>query len=74
MALQSIYFGPYLPQLLQQLWEAYPCDSPVYMSKLDISDAFHSCALRPADVGAFSYVVLPLPSDPAFYLCVELVL
>ena len=39
-----------------------------------MSDAFHRCPLRPADVGAFAYVVPPLPGDATTYLCVDLVL
>ena len=67
-------FGPCLPLILQNIWEADPKDGPVYLSKWDISDAFHSCVLRPSDIGEFSYVILPLPSDTDIYLCVDLVL
>ena len=67
-------FGSCLPRILQQIWEDDPQNGPVYILKWDISDAFHRCVLRPADVGAFSYVVPPLPSDTAIYLCVDLVL
>ena len=62
------------PRLLQQIWEDDPQDGPVYLSKWDISDAFHRCVLRPSDVGAFSYFVMPLPSNTAIYLCLGLVL
>ena len=44
------------------------------MSKWDISDAFHLCPLRAAHIGAFTYVVPPLPSDTTILLCVDLVL
>ena len=74
MAPQAMQFGPCLPHILQQIWEAGPQDGPVYISKWYIRDAFHRCVLRPADVGAFSYVVPPLPSNTAIYLCVDLVL
>ena len=57
----SMQFGPCLPHLLQQIWEADPQDSPVYLSKWNITDAFHHCVIRSANVGAFSYVVPPLP-------------
>ena len=70
----SMQFGPCLTRLLQQIWEADPQDGPVYLSKWYISDAFHCCVLRPADVGVFSYVVPPLSSVTLTYLCVELVL
>ena len=67
-------FGPCLPRLLQQIWEDDPQDGPVYLSKWDISDAFHRCVLRPADFGAFSYLLMPLPSNTAIYLCLGRVL
>ena len=67
-------FVPCPPCILEQIWEAYPQDGPVYIPKWDISDAFHCCVLCPDDVGAFSYVGPPLPSDTAIYLCVDLVL
>ena len=67
-------FSPCLPCILQQIWEADPQDGPVYLSKWDISNTFHYCVLRPANTGAFSYVVLPLPSNTGIFLCVDLVL
>ena len=70
----DMQFGPCLPRILQQIWEADPQDVSVYFSKWDIIDAFHPCVLRPADIGSFSYVVPPLPSDTTIYLCVDLVL
>ena len=74
MATQAMQFGPCLPRILQQIWEADPQYGPVYLSKWDISDAFHRCILRPTNVGAFSYIVPPLPSDTAIYMCVDIVL
>ena len=44
------------------------------MSKWDISDAFHRCPLRAAHIGAFTYVVPPLPGDTTILLCIDLVL
>ena len=70
----AMQFGSCLPRLLQKLWEANPLDGPVFLSKWDISDAFHRCPIRPEDVGAFSYVVPPLPTDPHQLLCIDLVL
>ena len=74
LAPQAMQFSPCLPCILQQIWEADPQDGPVYISKWYISDAFHRCFLRPADVGVFSYVVPPLPYDTDIYLCVDCVL
>ena len=70
----AIQFGSCLARLLQKVWEANPADGPVYLSKWDISDAFHRCNLRPSDVGSFAYVVPALSSDPAVLLCIDLVL
>ena len=67
-------FGSCLPRLLQRIWECDPADGTVLLSKWDISDGFHRCLIRPADVGAFTYVVPPLPGDTAIYLCIDLVL
>ena len=35
---------------------------------------FHRCPLRDAHIGAFTYVVLPLPSNTTILLCIDLVL
>ena len=34
----------------------------------------HRCPLRAAHIGAFTYVVPPLPSDTTILLCIDLVL
>ena len=47
---------------------------PVFLSKWDISDTFHRCHIRPEDVGAFAYVVPPIPSDIEPFLWIDLVL
>ena len=70
----SMQFGACLPCLLQNIWEAYLANGTVLLSKWEISDGFHRCLLRPADVGDFTYVVHPIPEDPEIYLCVDLVL
>ena len=67
-------FGSCLPQFLQNIWEADPSDGPMWISKWDISDAFHRCLLRPADIDDFTYVVTPLPTDISTLLCIDLVL
>ena len=68
-------FGACLPRFLQNIWEADPSDGPVWISKWDIYDAFHRCLLRPADIGAFTYVVPPPPpTDISTLLCIDLVL
>ena len=70
----AIQFGSCLPRVLQKIWEADPADGPVFLSKWDISDAFHRCNLRPGDVGSFAYVIPALPTDTDVLLCIDLVL
>ena len=66
-------FGPCLPHFLKDIWEADPDDGPVFLSKWDISDAFHRCILRPFDIEKFAYTIPSLPTDATIYLCVDLV-
>ena len=63
-----------LARFLQKIWEADPADSSVYLSKWDVSNAFHRCNLRPSDVKSFAYVVPVLSSDPDVLICINLVL
>ena len=67
-------FGAYLPWFLQKIWEADHSEGPLWLSKWDISDAFHRCLLRPADISTFTYVVPPLPTDTPTLMCIDLVL
>ena len=62
------------PQIPSKIWEADPSEGPVWLSKWDISDEFHWCHLQAAHIGAFTYVVPPLPSDTEILLCIDLVL
>ena len=70
----AIQFGGCLARILQKIWEADLREGPVLLSKWDVSDAFHRCPLRPEHVGTFAYVVPPLASNPAVYICIDLVL
>ena len=70
----AMQFGTCLPRFLQKIWGDYSSDVPMWISKWDISDAFHRCLLRPADIGAFTYIVPPLPSDISTLLCIDFVL
>ena len=70
----SMQFGAYLPRFLQNIWEADPSDGLMWISKWDISDAFHRCLLCPADIGAFTYGVPPLQTDTPNLLCIDLVM
>ena len=70
----AMQFGACLPWFLQKIWEADPSYGPVWISKWDISDAFHRCILRPGDIGSFTHVVYPLPTYIYTLLCIDLVL
>ena len=59
----AMQLGACPPWFLQNIWEADPLDGPAWLSKWDISDAFHRCLLRPGDIGSFTYVASPLPTD-----------
>ena len=70
----AIQFGACLPRLLQKILEVDPSDGPVWLSKWEISDAFHRCLLRPEAIGASTYVVPPIPTDISTLLFIDLVL
>ena len=69
-----IQFGACLPRFLQTIWEVDPAEGNVLLSKWDISYTFHRCPIRAEHIGAFTYVVPPLPSDTTIILCINLVL
>ena len=60
---ETMQFGACLTRFLQNIWKAEPSDGTVWLYKWDIYDAFHRCLLRPGDIGAFTYVVPPLPTE-----------
>ena len=70
----AMQFGACLSWFLHNIWEADPSDGPVWLSKWYISDAFHQYLLRPGEIGSFTYVVPPLPTDISSLLCIYLVL
>ena len=53
----SLHFSRALPRKLKTVWEAYPVQGPVRVSKLDVTDAYHRGTVKPAQVGAFAYVI-----------------
>ena len=44
------------------------------MSKLDVTDAYHRGTVKPAQVGAFAYVISLAPGDEGIIICINLVL
>ena len=70
----AMQFWAYLHRFLQKIWESEPSDGPMWLSKWDIFDAFYRCLLRPGEIGAFTYVVPPLPTEISTLLCIDLVI
>ena len=62
------------PRILQAVWEADPVQGPVWVSKLDITDAYHRGTVKPAQVGNFAYIIPLSPGDEGEITCVGLVL
>ena len=54
---ELLKFGRASPRILQAVWEADPVQGLVRVSKLDVTDAYHSGTVKPAQVGAFAYVI-----------------
>ena len=44
------------------------------MLKLDVTDAYHRGTVKPAQVGAFAYVIPSAPGDEGIFICIDLVL
>ena len=71
---ELLQFGLAFPRILQALWEADPVQCPIRVSKLDVADAYHHGAVKPAQVGVFAYVIPSAPGDEGKIICIELVL
>ena len=71
---ESMQFRPALPHILQVIWEADPTKGPVWVSKLDVTDAYHCGRLQLSQVGAFACVLPWAPDDDCIIICVDLVL
>ena len=51
-----------------------PVQGPVWVSKLDITDAYHRGTVKSSQVGAFAYVIPLSPGDKGRIVCIDLVL
>ena len=71
---ESLQFFLAFPRILQAVWEADLVQGPVWVSKLDVTDAYHRGAIKPAQVGAFAYVIPSAPEDEGKIICIDLVL
>ena len=64
---ESLQFGRAFPRILQEVWEADPIQGPVRVSKLDVTDAYHHGTVKPAQVGAFAYVIPSSTGDEGIF-------
>ena len=71
---ESLQFGRAFPRILQAFWEADLAQGPVWVSKLDVIDAYHRGTVTPLQVGVFSYVFPLEPVDEGCIICINLVL
>ena len=51
------------PRILQAVWKSDPVQGPVRVLKLDVTDAYHRGTIKPAQVGAFAYVIPSAPGE-----------
>ena len=71
---ELLQFGKTSPRILQEVWEADPIQGPVRVSKLEVTDTYHCGTVKPAQVGAFAYVIPLAPGDEGIFICIDLVL
>ena len=71
---ESLQFGRSFPHILQAVQEANTVQGPFCISKLDVTDAYHRGTVKPAQVGAFTYVIPSAPGDEGTIICIGLVL
>ena len=62
-AQESLQFGWALPRILQAVWETEPVQSPVQVSKADVTNVYHCGTVKPPQVDAFAYVIPFAPGD-----------
>ena len=74
IAPESMQFGSAFPRILQEIWEADLVKRPIQVYKLYVLDAYHCGTLRPAQVGAFAYVVTSVAVDDCVIICIYFVL
>ena len=67
-------FGRAFPRILQEIWEADPDKLSLQVLKIDVTGDYHCGALRPYQVGAFTYIVPLAPIDDCIIICIDLVL
>ena len=66
--------GRVFPRILQAFWEADLFQSPVRVSNMDITDAYHCGTVNPSQVGAFVYIIPSEQGSEGCIICIDLVL
>ena len=60
---ESLQFSKVFPRILQAVWEVKPVQGLVWLSKLNVTDAYHCGNVKPLQVGAFAYIIPLAPGD-----------
>ena len=71
---ESVQFGRAFHLILQEIYESDLAQVPVWVSKLDVKDAYQCGTLRSSQVGAFTYVTLSALGDDSIIICINMVL
>ena len=71
---ESLQFGRAFPRILQAVWEANPIQRLVRVYKRDVTNVCHRGTVKPAQVGAFAYVIPSAPGEEGIFICIDLVL
>ena len=74
VAPDSLQFGRAFPHILQEVWDTDLVQDPIWVSKLDITDAYHRGTVKPLQVGAFVYVISLSPGEEGCVIFIDLVL
>ena len=54
---ESLQFGRAFFCIIQAVWESDPSQGPVWVSKLDVTYAYHRGIVTLSQVGAFAYII-----------------
>ena len=60
---ESLQFGRSFPCILQAVWEADLVQGPVWVSKLEVTDAYHRGTVKPVQVNTFLCFIPLVPGD-----------
>ena len=61
--LDSMKFRQATPRLIRHIFQVNPVLGPVFLSKVEISDAYMHIWVLPKNIPCLNFIVLPCPSD-----------